>query len=63
MDKPKRGPKWYSEPGMKLAFRVRGGKSVNNIFFKTPKKHLFRREMLYSQYFTTFSQQVISGRL
>ena len=36
-------------PGMELGLRVRGQKY--KIFFETPNKHLFRREMLCLQYF------------
>ena len=40
-----------AESGMELGLRIRGGKSINKFFFETPSKYLFRRKMLYPQYF------------
>ena len=62
---------YSSRPGTKLGLRIKGGQKYIYIyifffffFLETPNRHLFRREMLCSQYFfTTFSQQFVSGRL
>ena len=57
---------YSSRPGTKLGLRIKGGQKYIYIyiyFLETPNRHLFRREMLCSQYFfTTFSQQFVSGR-
>ena len=51
-------------PGTELGLRVRGGKSINNFFFLKLQVSIYLEEKCYvHNIFTTFLQQIISGRL